>query len=379
MKRIDDMLRIYDIHEAVEIESLPLSEDEKARILEKTLVKAGIREKMTEYAESESDGIREKMAQYAGSEPERSRALLPRRRFRSLLLAGILVMAMFTISFAAYYYQLDEKFLSYLGTRGDEQTKVLNSSGVPIHKQVTNNGLTIDVKEIIGDQYSFYVLFDVIAPEGMILNREQYRFDLERLFVEGANSMGWSFDQLPDGNTKDNKISLVLSANVNEDLIGKPASLTFENFTTYHWDEETQDGTWLPLVDGQWKVDFTLDYKDLSQTITVGKDVDIFKGKSTFESISISPLSATVSVKGKSVREFDRTPPPLSSEGDLSDDLSQDDLTIGMKDGRTISKTRSTGCSVENDAMTKTYNFQEILDISQIDWIEFRGVKVQFE
>lgn len=343
MNKIDDLMSTYCLEEEIETGQTPLSEEEKTRILNNILTKTEIQKKYKTH-----------------------------RKIRPFLVACIIILAMFTVSFAAYQYIASQNALGLFSPNNKGQIDTLNSLGVAINKQVTVNGLTIDVKEAIGDRHSVHILYDVIFPDTIKPDPTvYYTFERTDMIIPFTTCKGWYTDQLKDPDPNDNKIPMVLSLDAREKLIGKKVTLDFTDFSFYNPKSTTGDDTYIRVVSGNWKIPFELDYKDGSVKYRINKKVPFNGSEVALKELTLSPISINLVLKGHAINLYDKNPP----SSDEKEPYSQE-IKVHLKDGTTFDKISSSGKSTIGSKMVVTYSFLEILDVSKVDYLEFSGVKI---
>lgn len=342
------------------IGSESLSPDEKSRILEHILEKP---------------------------ETQKGRTRSPLMKTRKLgvfVAAAALILAMASISFAAIALNVD--FLSFFHPANQKDIDVLNAHGTLIDKQVTENGLTVDIREAIGDKNSVNIFFDIIAPEGMALDQSQYTFlqnyvQIDSPFHTGA---GYHFTELEDSDLTDNKRSVILSLDTDGKLPGKTLSLSFQDFCVYKTEEEIAKIADLPertepgtpgdeydvqkiLVPGNWEISFPLDYTDNSITWNPKVEIPAKNGPLKIHEVCLSPLSISFTLKGP------------WQDGPDTEESYYENLAVQLKDGSTA--LISSGGS-SNDGfghLSLRYQFQQLIYPEDIESITLFGVKIPLD
>lgn len=263
------------------------------------------------------------------------------------------------------------------------QILVLGKSGKPVDQSVTDNGTTVAVKAVTGDQNDAYILLDVTAPQGTKLDRNDYSFyrgdsvtEMDLLEKGGAGitgygwSGGWDYTTLQDAAPEDNRVQIVLSLNFSGiDLRGKEVRLSFKNITVPDKNRKTE---YLPVIQGEWNLEVPLDYTSPSKELTVNR-LTHFKPYAdpktpagdreensettlpcTVKTIRLSSLSAVV------VYGSDKT----AAEGHANPTPST--LTIHFKDG-TQAAMQGIGPGMAGDTeSTRSYLFNAPVDIDSI-------------
>lgn len=302
MNKLDELMGYYYLNNEELIQDVEMEEDEKRRILQAILTKANI----TEVAPITTQ-----------------RKKNHKRKFAILIAACITIFAMAAVGFAAV--SLNGSWLSIFKPQNQEQTELLNSIGTIIDKQVSKNGLTINIKEAVGDPNAVYVLFDITAPADMVLDKEQYTFVTNYIQIGGLSGgygLGYSFQELEDTDKTDNVIPMMLQLSSSKKLIGEKMTIRFTDFATYKTEEEMNNkstmiepGTpgdandWYNiLVPGEWEITFPLDYKDNSIHINVNQKIEYQNTIIRVRQIRLSPISITMSLANMSHNEVMKFP-----------------------------------------------------------------------
>lgn len=347
MKNLEDIMSYYTLNDEDIIEQELLSADEKQRILQKTIAKAQI-----------------------AKMPVKSH----RKRMVILVAACITIFALGAVSFAAA--TLNHNLLNFFNPQNQEETDLLNSLGTIIDKQVTENGLTIDVKEALGDSNAVYVMFDIIAPEGTILDKEQYTFVTQMVDVEKGFSMvhgmGYSFECMEDENSNDNIKPMMLCLSSSENLVGKNMTFRFKDFSSYKTEEELKNrpesflGTpgdendvYHILIPGEWKITFPLNYTDNTTIYKLNEKLQYKDISFKVKEVRLSPISISMT---------------LSSLDINSQDIINTPLIIHLKNGESINANDgSRGANSSNFKTIVDAQFNKIVNPSDIESIEYCG------
>ena len=194
----------------------------------------------------------------------------PFRRLKPLAVAAIaaaLLVALSTVALAVS--GIGGWFISYFNrTSSNElspgQQQFIEESAVGIGQSVTSGELTITVESALSDDYTIFVKLLVEAPEGSVLDRDNYRFRNESFVVNTnwdiyspyLNSWSASFAILEDEDGKSNTISLLYEGTVRMAAgsgfsfrDGEVRKLRFEDFSTW-----TLEGEQV-LYEGIWSFD----------------------------------------------------------------------------------------------------------------------------
>lgn len=142
-------------------------------------------------------------------EKERTR---PVKKVVTVLVAAALLLLACAFTVAI---ELDQRILKYFG--GTEENSHLLSEGVVAAEQsfYYENGWTIEIAQVLADRYSLAVLVEVTAPEGTVLDGENYYFELdmemESPLQSRAGVEGWGYGPalLEDEDPEDNHLTFL--------------------------------------------------------------------------------------------------------------------------------------------------------------------------
>lgn len=146
----------------------------------------------------------------------------------------------------------------------ENQLKILDRGLVAINQSVTNDGWTITLESGISDGYRMFIKYRIDAPEGIILNADNYASDKTTDIrtprgIEGNYSAGYyGGESLEDDNPNDNSVSklleyLLLPPEGSDFSItdGTVWTITFHNIKEENGSRE--DFTRTILCEGKWE------------------------------------------------------------------------------------------------------------------------------
>lgn len=215
MKKIHELLEDISMdNENMEINEVFMSKDEKYRILEAALKKAGLK-----------------------------RRAIGRKYIFSF--AAVMVLM---LSFAAVYAQ-GGLSLIYHRIFG-ENIKYINNMETTIGERFTATGtvynmankfgkegtskaeITLNIVSMIGDENSFYIIAELIRENGEnFLDSDYISFDELRLMLNSSG--GYTWYQVEDDDAQDNKATFIIAGNRRKNLVGKELSLYLKNLNEY--------------------------------------------------------------------------------------------------------------------------------------------------
>lgn len=197
MKNIYELLEDINIGE-LDINETSLPKDEKDRILKLTLNKAGLNNKKRKF---------------------NSRIILPLAATMTMILSFV-VFAQGGVS--NIYYNLF-----------GENTKYISHMGTVINERVSSNGITFNVESMLGDENSFYIIFELIKENGENFKESDY-VQFEKLDLDFKGSGGYTWYQVEDDNSNDNKETFILAGNTRKKITGDKLSLKVVDVTNYN-------------------------------------------------------------------------------------------------------------------------------------------------
>lgn len=279
---------------------------------------------------------------------------------RGILVAALAAVFVFTTTvLAAEIFEWDNRIASYLGINANNSS-ALAESGMNIDVSAEQNGVTIKAIQTLGDANNMYILFEVTSPEGTKIDPNS-RFDMIYLRVEGANSLGYGCEFLPDESENDNKATMLFSMDANNDINDKTIDLSFENLGHYN----AESGLIIPDFEGTWELKWKLDYKDCSQKYPVNQELTVNGKKVNVDTVEISPIAINVKVSGDYIKEYDAVPPDPAA-GELFQITA-----VKLKDGTVLNQEDSSGwgTSTHGDMYTINMKMKKLMDKEQIESI----------
>jgi hypothetical protein len=213
VKKIHELLDNVQIND-IEIRDEFMSVEEKNRILELTLNKAGVGNiKLT-----------------------KKRLILPLAAAMTLVLSFAVVFAQGGLS--EIYYRLfgdNIKYVNEMGTIIDESS----TSNAVVYDLVNKSGetgisseVTMKVVSMLGDENSFYIIFELIKENGESFKEPDY-IEFDSLSLDFNSSGGYTWEKVEDDNPDDNKATFILYGNTRKKITGDKLTLSLENFSEY--------------------------------------------------------------------------------------------------------------------------------------------------
>ena len=245
----------------------------------------------------------EAMLERLFSEERKGRPMKLMKKTIAVLAAAALLLM--TCAFAAVT-GLDHRLLNYLGVSAQEEP-LLSPMAVPLDIVVEDSGCTLEVKQVLADQYAALILVEFTAPEGTVLNGKQYEFgtvqadgstsyrkitapDGER--VKGG-SIFWK--TLEDSDPADNHATLLYEI---QPMAGEPSLLGCTVDLTLTRFYQSESGVLAPpLFSGNWSFSLTIPDKDPGRYLPLQHPFDVEDRRVQLSAIYVSPLSLTVEMQ----------------------------------------------------------------------------------
>ena len=215
-------------------------------------------------------------------------------------MAGVLCAGAVVAS-AAAWFQMDKDLARELGAKGDQ---VQGVGGTSIQTSRESEGWTLTVNQAVGDRNCAYLLLDLTAPEGTVLDADYYRLDMCLLEFQKKHSGSWSWSTpLEDPDKTDNKISFLVDMKMDGDLRGAKGTLKASGLKVVWFDpEEKGNDREECLSQLEWELPFWLDYQDEMTTYRPQKTLHVergfIKGDVTVEKVEVGPLSMLIRLSG---------------------------------------------------------------------------------
>lgn len=199
MRKIDELIDDYDIkNEKLNIKEEKISKVEVDRIKEITMLKTGL---------SYRKGTKKKY-------------IIP--------LAAVMTII---LSFAVVFAQggLSSIYNRIFG----ENIKYVNDMGTIIDESYSSNGITFNVASMLGDENSFYIVFELIKENGESFGKLDYIY-IDKLRLDMKGSGGYSWNEIKDDNPNDNKATFILIGNTERKTAGDKLTLLLSDITEYN-------------------------------------------------------------------------------------------------------------------------------------------------
>ena len=218
---------------------------------------------------------------------------IPLRRFSALgAVAALAATLCLGAGAAGVLKPAAQAFASILGGSA-AQTRIIDQIGYLLDARDTVDGITVQADAIIGDTYSYAIVYSVFREDGQPLaeglaadaeGRLPLRFDTWGADVGhmgGTHGTAYFFDEDP----ADNAVQFVEFSTADSPLGQGTAAVQLAGLEWRNGDAVQV------LADGSWNLRFDFAFADSSLTLPGGQTVQVNGESAVVNSVSISPLS----------------------------------------------------------------------------------------
>ena len=313
------------------------------------------------------------------------------RRTVTVGVAAALLMTM-GVGAAVTLTPAGEVFASIFGD-SPAQTEIMDRMGVPIGASDTADGVTITADAIIGDTYSYAVVYSIARDDGQPLAEDltplggvdgplPLTFDQSDTFVGmlgGSHGTAYFYDADP----ADNAIQYVEMMTADTPIEPGTATTTFQNL--YLRGEDIQDRNL--LAEGRWKIRFQFQFPDSGVSLEAGQTFQLSGMEATLDAVTLSPLSIQVDYTVWEELVWDHQD---QADGQMSEhDREQSyrffeslPVTVNFTDGTALDLSGNGGGIRPEDGKTvcqKGRVFEEILDLSTVESVTVGDITLPVE
>lgn len=219
-------------------------------------------------------------------------------RFGLMLLAAALVLG--TVASAAAYFQPDGVIARTLGVAAEGWQEFFSGNGTAVGASQECDGWILTVDQVVGDGKCAYVLLDITAPEGVVLDADGYFLDFDLDFF-GRTGGSMTNGQVEDGDKTDNHISILMEVTVDSLLLrprtGHLEVTGLEEVIKRPYPEENEIKPY--PADLEWQLDIPLRFKNRRIVYRPRKTLEVEGGTVKVTKVEITTLSATVKLISK--------------------------------------------------------------------------------
>lgn len=269
--------------------------------------------------------------------------------FRRVAVAGVAAALALSVGVAGATGVLSDvgESFSALFDVSAAQTEIIDQIGYPVGASATADGITITADAIVGDTYSYAIVYSIAREDGQPLVSDevlarapdpkpdalpltfQSQDTTPQGYKGGSHARHWFYDADP----ADNAIQFVELRTQDTPLEPGELTVQFQNLELYN-EDYTACTT---LAEGNWTLNFQLDFENSSRALPCGQTFQLDGVPVTLNSVTLSPLSIQV----------DYT---VHWEGDSSTDwIHALPLSITYTDGTTLDLSYAGGFSTPKE------------------------------
>lgn len=255
-----------------------------------------------------------------------TRRVKPMKSWKQVVLAAVAAALLVTTAAAAVVPGLNRHLLEYLGVAPEDTKTVelLAPGAVAVDIVKEDNGATLHVTQVLRDRNSIRILAYFTAPEGTVLDigmntRENqairgftgyFRWmegedDAGVFFlnengdkVEGIDISQGGWENLDDGNPRDNHLTLMLEVSTSQgnEMFQQAKSLYVPTYDLAYYDSETQE--MVLVYPGDWSFEVPLPQKDTGWTQRLDCPAgELDGGKISVGDLYVSPMTLEITLK----------------------------------------------------------------------------------
>lgn len=286
-----------------------------------------------------------------------------RGRLRRMVTVGVAAALVLAVGAGATVVltPAGEVFSSILGG-APAQTEIIDRIGRPIGASDTQNGVTITADAIVGDTYSYAIVYSITREDGQPLaddlTANEFGY-LPLLFQDSGTDVGHmggmhGSSYFYDADPSDNSIQFVEMMTADSPIQTGTARASFTNLQLT--DESYANST--ILAEGTWNLKFDFAFEDAMVHLDAGQPL-LFNGtEAVLDDVQLSPLSFQISYTVQ-------TP----NAANYNEYLNTLPVTLQLKDGSTVDLTLSGGGVHDNGntvVCQKSDIFSQILPLDEI-------------
>ena len=326
------------------------------------------------FSPEQKAALAEKAAESAGGKTRRP-------LWRTALIAACLTAALAVGAGASGVLKSAVEVFAPIFGGSAAQTEVIDKIGHPIGAGDTDNGVTITADAIIGDQYNAAIVYTIRRDDGTALLPDGVR--AESLLMGGfggtvlnvrGGSHGSAWFVADDADSS--AVQLVQTVSADRPIIGSTATAEFQDLCV--WDEEQEAPT--PVVEGQWKFRFDLDYEDASVTLGGGETFTQHGMTFTVNEIRVSPVAIKVDYTVDSEVRWSNAPSgqlPAEDSRQMERYFESVEILLTKTDGTVLDLSSSGGSLKPENGVTvcdKGEVFDELLPLEELESICVGGI-----
>ena len=314
----------------------------------------------------------------------RRRKTIPMRRILSVAAAAALVAAMGVGAGASGVLRSAGDVFAGVFGGTPAQTEIIDRIGYPIGASASADGITITADAIVGDTYSYAIIYTVARDDGKPLAEHLEPNEnglLPLSFSQGGASI-WHLGGMHggtyffDADPSDNAVQYVEQMSADSPLKAGTARATFRDLNVWTTGDDMDQKT--TLAAGPWRLKFDFAFEDATVSLPAGQTFTLNGMEATVDAVLLSPLSFHVTYTVQEELEWSASRDESEETGQMNahdkeqirlyfDSLP---LSLQMKDGSTLELSNAGGSIDPQEGKTvcqKSDVFSSILDLSQVE------------
>lgn len=345
-----------------------MDEKEKAEILNSVMKKINYqKEHQNENADSINDA--DTNASAGNSRLQRKRGFIMKNKYAkaAAVVLGIAIAGS-TITVGARAIFMKTPIARYFGIEAMDDGAKKDKLQKSTEKMVQNlsvsdtvKGIKASIDQAFGDDYACYLSMNVT---GFQKNKKYDDLsgngtfgEIEPIISGTDNSIVQTSIQ-NEGGKDDGSNNYLLTLGC-EKMEGRHITLKLKDFGYYNDKEK-----FIPVIKGTWTLDWKLSYSTDPKKFVVDKNIDIYGSKAVWNDISLTPISASVSLTmlKENAAEMPEGVDP------------NNELYVDFADGSRISSRFADSEAVYDNTTNISLNFSKIKDLDDIVSVTFAGV-----
>lgn len=234
---------------------------------------------------------------------------------------------------------------------GGAQTEIVDKIGVPIGAETIVGDYKLTADAIIGDRYSFAIVYSLTRLDGTTLDRDLCFQSHSNSYRAGSGAGVLSYELSDDGLT----LHVVEQWTSSRKFLRRNASVCFSNLMKYI------DDDYELIQKGNWNLEFVIRYEDSSKEVFINpfKVTDSSGDQYEIRSIVISPVGIHFDMTAPNKYNPDENWMPPYADFELSV-IMEDDTIIEIND-------RSMGSGGDLESATHDADFGAFL-MCRLNW-----------
>lgn len=320
--------------------------------------------------------------------PKPKHKVIPLRRMAAVGAAAALVLALgMGAGATGVLKSAGEVFADVFGGAPD-QTEVLDRIGYPVGASDTVDGITITADAILGDTYSYAIVYTISRDDGEPLDQGITPNELGYLpmtFDQADSDVGHmggmhGSSYFYDADPADNAVQYVELRTADSPLQPGTARVTLRDLSVFPEGDYSDKQT---VASGKWSFKFQFAFENSGIQLPAGQTFHVSGVEATLDKAELSPLSFLVEYTVHDTVQLSET----SGENELSGAMNAEDdryfqnvpLSLTMDDGSTVDLSGSGGSVHPQGEVTvcqKSAIFDAILSLDEVASITIGDITI---